>query len=492
MNQQNLRTASPANTRSKRPAIRKLAAATLVALSAGLVGITVLAQNYPPLQTDKAASIHAPVELVSPTTAIPEVPATHTLVGPPTVFQGFEPCRVIDTRNANGTYGGPKLVAGATRSFDLDQGGFAGSCGNSFPTGVKAMVVNVTLVNEDGPGFVTIHPGGTTRPTASSINSSGPNTVIGNMIVMPLAADGTVSIYTSVGTHLVMDLVGFFLNDFDDDDSLVLSGNTSGTSVFNVTNNNTGSSNFSFAIRGGGNTTGAFTGGVYGVALGDSGFGVYGAAQAPNSVAVRGGTPGNLPGALAGVFGGNVTVTGTLTKGAGSFKIDHPQDPAKKYLSHSFVESPDMMNVYNGNITTDEKGRAVVTMPEYFSALNADFRYQLTVLGEEFAQALVASEMKENKFVIKTSKPNVKISWQVTGVRHDAYANANRIAVEEEKKGLEIGAYLHPELFGQPEEKSIDYAKNPALYRLEHPAADQAKIQTAEAQSAAASGSGGR
>ena len=56
-------------------------------------------------------------------------------------------------------------------------------------------------------------------------------------------------------------------------------------------------------------------------------------------------------------------------------------DPANKYLYHSFVESPDMMNVYNGNVVTDKRGMATVVLPEYFEALNSDFRYQLTVIG---------------------------------------------------------------------------------------------------------------
>jgi hypothetical protein len=155
-----------------------------------------------------------------------------------------------------------------------------------------------------------------------------------------------------------------------------------------------------------------------------------------------------------GFFGGNLHITGKLTKGSGSFKIDHPLDPANKYLSHSFVESPDMMNVYNGNITTDRRGLATVSLPEYFEALNGDFRYQLTVIGQ-FAQAIVKREIENNEFTIKTNKPSVKVSWQVTGIRHDAYANAYRIPVEETKSAGEQGFYLHPEVFGQPESKSI-------------------------------------
>jgi len=155
-------------------------------------------------------------------------------------------------------------------------------------------------------------------------------------------------------------------------------------------------------------------------------------------------------------FTGNLNITGTLSKGSGTFKIDHPLDPANKYLYHSFVESPDMMNIYNGNIITDESGLATVTMPDWFEALNQDFRYQLTVIGQ-FAQAIVSSEISHNQFTIRTDKPNVKVSWQVTGIRHDAYANAHRVQVEEEKPTQDKGHYLHPELFGAGQEQAVGY-----------------------------------
>ncbi|MDQ3132920.1 MAG: hypothetical protein M3Q99_19495, partial [Acidobacteriota bacterium] len=144
-----------------------------------------------------------------------------------------------------------------------------------------------------------------------------------------------------------------------------------------------------------------------------------------------------------------VNIPGTLTKAAGSFKIDHPLDPANKTLSHSFVESPDMMNIYNGNITTDGKGKAIVMLPEWFEALNKDFRYQLTVIGT-FAQAIVAREMQGNRFTIKTDAPRIKVSWQVTGIRKDAYADRHRIPVEEDKSASERGSYLHPEAYALP------------------------------------------
>jgi len=163
----------------------------------------------------------------------------------------------------------------------------------------------------------------------------------------------------------------------------------------------------------------------------------------------------------AGQFHGSVVVSGQLSKSSGSFRIDHPLDPANKYLYHSFVESPDMMNIYNGNIVTDDQGYAVVIMPDWFEALNREFRYQLTVLDEEdsdtFVQAKVVRKIDGNEFALRTSEPNVEVSWQVTGVRKDAWAEAHRIPVEEEKPRHERGKYTHPALFGQPEEMGIDY-----------------------------------
>lgn len=98
--------------------------------------------------------------------------------------------------------------------------------------------------------------------------------------------------------------------------------------------------------------------------------------------------------------------------------------------------------------------RPSVTMPDYFQALNTEFRYQLTVMGQ-FAQAIVGSEISGNTFVIKTDKPSVKVSWQVTGVRQDAWANAHRIPNEEVKPDEDRGHFLHPELFGHANEASI-------------------------------------
>ena len=196
---------------------------------------------------------------------------------------------------------------------------------------------------------------------------------------------------------------------------------------------------------------GGFEGGMGVYAIGGngsySGYGIY--AQA-----------GSGASAFAGAFNGDVDVNGSLSKTGGSFKIDHPLDPANKYLYHSFVESPDMKNIYDGTVVTDASGTAIVTMPGWFEALNTDFRYQLTAIGQP-AQAWVASKVANGSFTIKTNKANVEVSWQVTGIRQDAWANAHRIPVEVDKAPRDQGHYIHPELFG--------HAGEPNIAEMHHP-----------------------
>ncbi len=195
--------------------------------------------------------------------------------------------------------------------------------------------------------------------------------------------------------------------------------------------------------------------GVYGQVVGTSAantgaYAVYGDASQTTSV----GGP-----VYAGYFWGDVHVSGTLSKSAGSFIIDHPLDPENRTLSHSFVESPDMKNVYDGNVVLDEQGEAVIEMPAWFEALNKDFRYQLTPLGG-FAPVYVAEEIQDNRFRIAGGTPGMKVSWQVTGIRHDAYAEKHRIPVEQDKPEAQRGTYLNAEAWGMPKEKDRDWMRN--------------------------------
>lgn len=208
---------------------------------------------------------------------------------------------------------------------------------------------------------------------------------------------------------------------------------------------------------------GAF--GVYGEAsakgsASSSNYGVYGTARnaASANYSIYGASAGT--GGVsdyAGYFNGKTFAT-NFSATTKAFKIDHPLDPENKYLYHSCIESNDMMNIYNGNVTTSATGDATISLPSYFSALNKDFKYQLTCIGT-FAQAIVAEEVSGNTFKIKTDKPNVRVSWQVTGVRQDAAANYYRIQNEVEKPANEKGFYLVPEAYGKGPEMNATYRK---------------------------------
>jgi hypothetical protein len=147
---------------------------------------------------------------------------------------------------------------------------------------------------------------------------------------------------------------------------------------------------------------------------------------------------------------GNLSVTGAITAGVKDFKIDHPLDPKNKYLYHSSVESSEMMNIYTGNAILDNSGEVVVSLPKWFDALNGDFRYQLTAVGAAAPNLHVAQEIANHQFSIAGGASGMKVSWQVTGVRHDAYAKAHPLVVEVKKPEKERGHYLHPDAFGAP------------------------------------------
>jgi hypothetical protein len=221
----------------------------------------------------------------------------------------------------------------------------------------------------------------------------------------------------------------------------------SGTGVYGATNSAGGQ------VAG---VRGENTNALGGVGVQGRGYvGVFGTSnRSSNSIGVFGDNGGSNTNGYAGNFNGRVQVVGNLIKGGGSFQIDHPLDPQNKYLSHSFVESPDMKNIYDGVAVLDANGAATVELPPYFEALNRDFRYQLTPIGV-YAPLYIAAEVAGNRFTIGGGQPGLKVSWQVTGIRHDPYAEQNRIVVEQEKPGAERGRYLYPAVYGRPESEGV-------------------------------------
>lgn len=143
-----------------------------------------------------------------------------------------------------------------------------------------------------------------------------------------------------------------------------------------------------------------------------------------------------------GTFGANVIIYGDLwVIGFKEFKIDHPDDPLNKSLSHVCIESNEAINQYSGNVVTDANGYVVVTLPDYVEKINIDFRYQLTVIGD-FAQAIISKKIQNNQFEIRTDKPNTEVSWLITAKRNDSYAKDNPFQAVRDKTVEDKGKLL--------------------------------------------------
>ena len=164
-----------------------------------------------------------------------------------------------------------------------------------------------------------------------------------------------------------------------------------------------------------------------------------------------------------GFFFADLHVLGTLTATTKLFQIDHPLDPANKYLSHACVESSEMKTIYDGIVILDDQGQSVVELPSWFEVLNTNCRYQLTPVGAPAPNLHVVEEISANRFKIAGGSAKLKVCWQVTGIRHDAFAQAQPLEVETDKAPEERGFFLHPEHHGHPQERRIAWARGADL-----------------------------
>ena len=124
----------------------------------------------------------------------------------PLQFVPVAPCRVVDTRNPAGTFGGPSIQGGATpRSFPIAQG----SC--HIPLGAEAFSFNVTVVPPGPLGYLTIWPTGQQQPYTSILNSFDGRTKANAAIAIAGTGGGAVSVYASDTTDVVLDINGYFV-----------------------------------------------------------------------------------------------------------------------------------------------------------------------------------------------------------------------------------------------------------------------------------------
>lgn len=154
---------------------------------------------------------------------------------------------------------------------------------------------------------------------------------------------------------------------------------------------------------------------------------------------------------------------GSVSKGSGTFVIDHPTKPKTHLLYHSFVESPDAKNIYDGVAKLDKNGEVTIKLPDYFEALNESFRYQYFPHYQPMPNLHIKQEVRDNTFIIGGGAPYGEVSWQITGNRKDPYIQAKPIRVEVEKgpgQPVDKGEYLFPDYplweNGRPPERTVN------------------------------------
>lgn len=226
----------------------------------------------------------------------------------------------------------------------------------------------------------------------------------------------------------------------------------SGTVGIGVFAETTAGSSDTYSIRGETlSTTGT---GVYGYARSTSGacWGVWGRTDSTAS------TAHGVVGDEGGGAGHAVFARGTFAAtGSKSFQIDHPLRPETHYLAHFCAEGPEPYNIYRGNVITDATGVAEVHLPEYFSQINRDPTYHLTVIddSDEFVLAKVSRKLQDGRFTIRTSRPDIEVSWEIKAVRDDRWVQRYGYRAEFEKEDEIKGKYLHPELYDRPANQGV-------------------------------------
>jgi len=203
--------------------------------------------------------------------------------------------------------------------------------------------------------------------------------------------------------------------------------------------------------------------GVVGISDHPLGTGVYGQANAANSqatglwgqsthgVAVYGSSSNGY----AAFWNGAVGQNGPATMAAAAVRVDHPADPAERYLELPLAASGERTVTLDGAVHLDGAGAAEVRLPAWFARVTENHRYQLTAIGAAAPSLHIARELEGDTFAVAGGVPGQKVSWQITGSRRDPWAVAHPSTPEPAKPAEERGSLLHPELYGRPPESAL-------------------------------------
>jgi hypothetical protein len=250
--------------------------------------------------------------------------STMTDISPGIAFVAMSPCRVFDTRGANGPYGGPRLLANTTRNFDIDSGPCTG-----IPTGVDAYSMNFGAILPDGANsFVTIWPTGSAQPLVSSINPIQGG-VVANAAIVPAGTGGQISVFPNTGLHLYGDINGYFTDRYNPGVSFHAVSSTVAPAIL-AENTSTAATAVALQAVITSTSAGDFATAIAGRTNGN-GYGVHGSSANGYGVLAGGGTGGvwaQTPGTIAGSAGVYGSAVATDARNYGVFGETEAQEPA--------------------------------------------------------------------------------------------------------------------------------------------------------------------
>ena len=345
---------------------------------------------------------------------------------PPRAFVAVVPCRIVDTRNANGPYGGPAMPQNFGRTFDID----GGPCG--IPAGVEAYSLNFGAIVPAADGFLTAWPTGSAQPNVSQLNFLG-GEVVANAAIVPAGAGGAIDVLVNIGTHIYIDINGYFSDSLGNPaNGFLQSSNNASYAIFG-SNDGTG-----YGVRGFTASTSLGGAGVFG----EHNFMFLGEVYDPAGVRGQGQNTGVLGvGARAAVEGGLVTTGGVhrvygslgisfgpaanqaygvyyggnlAGTGTKSFVDPHPSDPAKiiKYIS---LEGAESGTYFRGKGKFD-RGTARIPVPEDFRLVTDEegLSVQITPIGGMASVGVMKADL--NEIVVQSSR-NLEFYYMVNGIR---------------------------------------------------------------------------
>jgi hypothetical protein len=407
----------------------------------------------------------------------------------PNVFVPVTPCRVVDTRNTNGAFGGPIFNAGETRSYTVPSSSCSGIPGSS----VSAVSLNITVTQTGTGGFLTAWPAGASQPSVGNLTWFAASQTLTNASIVPTASGGAISVFVGMAsgtqTHVIIDINGYFLGDggnggdsLNTGEHLALTGTLDNAAVIRgknlSTSANANTSGVKGIVAGGadlisgvlGESTGGLNFGVTGInddgtdgaagVLGvmqsrpfvnfgthnagvrgentEGGFGMLGITNS-TLAPIGGGVFGilidsngdSLASGGLGLRGSNSLVYGVFSNGntgatgTKSFVEPHPTD-ASKVIRYVSLEGPEAGTYFRGRGKFHD-GRAVIDVPDSFRMVTDTdgLTVQITPIGAELTTANVVSASLDQ--IAVRSNHDVEFFYLVQGVRK-AYKDWQPIA----------------------------------------------------------------